>query len=149
MGIEFSHNAWTDGSAMAFNWWRVELAKAAGYPIGWDERWKEEIIPLDDPAYQAVFGDTDEFSTERFNRGWGWWFDELPDDPLMILLVWNTPGDLLPRYGNVLADRIEELIEKLPEDESVELGGWQERSRDFVAGLRQAAKADENLHVIR
>ena len=58
-------------------------------------------------------------------------------DPLMYLLIHSDcDGVIKPEHGAPLADRLEELL-PFVEDK--------QRTEQFIAGLREAAQADEDV----
>lgn len=125
MGLDTSHECW-HGAYSAFYRFRHELAKAAGYPIA-EERGLEVMdLPWDLYTEDNLMGD---------------WNDEVPEDPLLVLLVHSDcDGVIHPKQGAPLADRMEELIPKLPAGVGGgHIGDWRDTVQQFVDGLRSAA----------
>ena len=76
----------------------------------------------------------------------GQW-DRIPEDPLIILLAHSDcDGEILPEHAGLLADRLEHLLPRLPEDEGpghIARRGWRGTTQRFIDGLREASAADE------
>lgn len=128
MGLTTSHECW-DGSYGAFRRWRNALAVAAGYRL---ELYKDgEPIPV---------LDWDNLPDGVLMGEW----PATPDDPLLVLLAHSDcEGWIRSAQAAPLADRLAELIEKLPPDTTYVI--WRRRTEEFVAGLRRAAEAGEDV----
>lgn len=114
---------------MGFQQFRFELAKAAGINY---ERWGEELAKLieDGKLDEDLRGD---------------YLDWIPTDPIKYLLAHSDcDGQLQPRQAVLIADRLMELLHKLPSP-TPESGNknWQERARKFAFGCYQAAARGE------
>lgn len=141
MGLDTSHDCW-HGAYSAFGFWRNSVARAAGYCV-----WK---VKHDDVGY--------EMDTIMLHWGvitpannMGEW-ERTPDDPLVVLFAHSDcEGMIYPEQATPLADALEALIPNLQELESRQpstghiamRGGLAGCARKFIAGLRQAAAANE------
>lgn len=139
MGLWASHGCW-EGSYSAFTRWRHELARAAGYEI-------KEPTPADwaDGIY-APYVDIrwEAFEAKNYQGEW----DSPPgDDPLLFLIVHSDcDGVIHPEHGVHLADRLEQLLPLLDESKSAgHITSMRGKTRQFIDGLRAAAKADEDV----
>lgn len=138
MGLDTSHNAW-HGAYGSFARWRNLVARAAGFALA------EQ--PIDDayPAYKTEQPDVDwdQFEPGNYQGEWA----ETPDEPLFALIAHSDcDGVIHPAQGKALADRLEQLLPRI-----AELGAEDPyadpaaRTRQFIAGLRAAVAADEDL----
>jgi len=133
MGLDTSHDAW-HGAYSAFTRWRTELARAAGYTI----KRGHNGYP-----YAAEI-QWDRLAAENFMGEW----ERVPEDPLIILLAHSDcDGEIKPEHAPWLADRLEQLLPALP-DENTATGhiagyGWRGTTQRFIDGLRAAAAAGE------
>lgn len=133
MGLDTSHNCW-HGAYGAFQRWRQELARAAGYEV-------VEPSGIGQPYYELPW---EQFEDKNFLGEW----DGIPgDDPLMFLLVHSDcDGVIRPEHGVHLADRLEQLLPLL--DEAVSGGhitSMRGDTEQFIDGLRKAAAAGEDV----
>jgi hypothetical protein len=120
MGLDTSHDCWS-GSYSAFGRWRCEIAKAAGRPTAEGHLGERHVIEGDYPS----------------RCYYGWW-DENPEDILDVLLVHSDcEGYIFPHHLTPLADRLEGLLDKLP-DEPWPYGA-RRATEQFINGLRKAA----------
>jgi len=142
MGLDTSHDCW-HAAYSAFGRWRQKVAEVAGYAI-----WK---VKYDDyPATDTVMIDWGHLPENALMGDW----PETPSDPLLVLIAHSDcEGIIRPEQGVPLADRLEEL---LPELEAVDAtegsvghieyhGGYAGAARKFIAGLRLAAAANEDV----
>lgn len=128
MGLYVSHNAY-QGSYTGFSRMRLEIIKAAGYPI---REYETEF------GYKWKYADLD---WESFSRGnlYGKWVD-VPDDPLLILIAHHDhDGRIYREHCGILAARLEEVI-PLIEDEY-----WRKTAYTFLEGLKAAHFLNEPL----
>jgi hypothetical protein len=74
-------------------------------------------------------------------------WESLRPDPLHILLNHSDcDGDIAPEDCAALADRLEELLPLLPdEDDPGHIGNWCDKTKRFRDGLRLAASRNEAL----
>jgi hypothetical protein len=144
MGLDTTHDAW-HGAYSAFTRWRHAVAVAAGYRIV-----PGGIRTVDgrpEYVYDCVDLDWDVFEAKNYQGEW----DRPPgDDPLLYLIVHSDcDGVIHPKEGRHLARRLEGLLPKLDDDEVYFRRGapWSMRSltEQFIAGLRKAADADEDV----
>jgi hypothetical protein len=133
MGLWVSHGCWDAGAYSAFARWRRELARAAGYKIH-----EPRIGELD---YELPW---DMFEDKNYQGEW----DSPPgDDPLLFLLVHSDcDGVIHPAQGIHIAARLEQLLPLLDESASGgHITSMEERTQEFIGGLRKAAAADEDV----
>ncbi|MGH9252640.1 MAG: hypothetical protein ACRD0W_24455 [Acidimicrobiales bacterium] len=148
MGLDTTHDAW-GGGYIAFTRWRNKLAEVAGYYV--------------EPQHIRSFSDgsPDESVSANVCLDWGhvteaqimgkW--TAMPcnilgePDPLLILLAHSDcDGMIEAQYCAPLADRIEQLIPRLPTESAAgHIGDWRAKTQRFVDGLRQAAAAGEDV----
>lgn len=124
MGLDTSHGCW-HGSYSAFRAWRKDIAQVAGYKIA-DDGGR--------PNYQLPW---EMFEDKNYQGEW----DSPPgDDPLVYLLAHSDcDGVIHPQHGVHIAARLEQLLPLLDDD-------WtRERTERFIAGLREAAAAGEDV----
>jgi hypothetical protein len=74
-------------------------------------------------------------------------WESLRPDPLHILLNHSDcEGDIAPEDCAALADRLEDLLPLLPdEDDPGHIGNWRDKTQRFLDGLRLAASRNEAL----
>jgi hypothetical protein len=138
MGLDTSHGCW-HGAYSAFSRWRDGLAKAAGYEI------IEGGIREDGYVPPTVNLDWSQYSQENYL---GEWPGGPPgEDPLLVLIVHSDCGGMLPTWClKPLADRLEGLLGKLPEEpDGGHIGDWSVKTKTFIAGLREAAALGEEV----
>jgi len=129
MGLDTTHDCW-HGAYYAFNRFRNELAKAAGYELVETEIGEHADLPWE------------RFELKNYEGEW----DTPPDDPLLILLVHSDCEYRIPaEYCEHIANRIERLIPLLPLEGVGHLAHPQEKATQFVEGLRRAAAAGEDV----
>lgn len=151
MGLDTSHDCW-HGAYSAFNRWRIEVCRAAGLP---PLELMEGFFYLE----KAVLGNPFWRSYEEDKKG-GYvheasvWqrlpirWDCLRPSPLHILLHHSDcEGELLWKDCGPIADELEKLLPTLSKlkDDVGHIGNWQQKTKTFIAGLRRAAKAKENV----
>ena len=120
MGLDTTHDAW-HGAYSAFARWREELATTAGI-LDYRNNWPRLDV---DPH---LLGD------------WG----EHPEEALWLLLAHSDcDGYLMPREAEAIADRLEELLPLLNGDGGGHIGSYQEKTQQFIDGLRAAVSAGE------
>ena len=126
MGLDVSHDCWR-GAYSGFHRWRTRIAQVAGYGDEWPD---------------ALLIDDDEESSEVCQGRW----KKLPDDPIMILLCHSDcDGQISPEHAGPLADRLEQLLPNLRGDGVGHVGDYNKTTKRFIAGLRAAAEAKENV----
>jgi len=137
MGLDTSHDCWHGGYG-AFSRWRQTVAKAAGYyvvPVTWpDMGYPTDTVMLEWHRY------------EQKNYGGEW--DQLPDDPLLLLIVHSDcDGEIKAEHTALLADRLEEILPSIPDEDGpphiAHGGGYRGCTKRFIAGLRVASAANE------
>lgn len=120
MGLDTTHDAW-HGAYSAFSRWRDELVVAAGYRSDRSDiaEWNDSLT-IEEVA--------------------GKWKREL-DEPLVYLL-WHSDCDgvIRPKQAVLIADRLTELLPRLPEtDDPGHIGNWRAKTQRFIDGLRRAS----------
>lgn len=117
MGLDTSHDCW-HGAYSAFSRFRRKIAEVAGYG------------PMDD--YRGFGGDK-----------------EWPDnDPLVGLLDHSDcDGSIPAKDCSAIADRLESLLPALERagDGGGHVGLYSDAAKQFIKGLRKAAKANEDV----
>lgn len=131
MGLDTSHNCW-HGPYSAFSRFRNALAAAAGYGI---ERVTANGFTHDDAQinWRSI-------EHENPNCYAGEWNAPQPDALVYLLAHSDCDGVLHPAQAAPLADRIAELIPKLPDD-----GYTRGKAEAFVTGLRDAVAKGEDV----
>ena len=136
MGLDTSHDCWS-GAYSAFSRWRDELARAAGYtfkPFETEFGTREFVAEINWDALQP----------KNYDGEW----DRIPEDPLIILLAHSDcDGEIKAEHAQLIADRLESLLDKLPADEEasghLSRYGYRGTTERFIEGLRLAAEAGE------
>lgn len=128
MGLDTTYGCW-HGPYSAFNRWRTEVARAAGMPI---VRRDDE----DRREYPALWGEPEWAGGEHAVAvAQGEW-DELPEDPLLVLLLHSDCDGIIPVEALLpLAERLEEIAPQMNEDYD------RDATARFAQGLRAAAAA--------
>lgn len=137
MGLDTSHDCFR-GAYSAFSRWRNAVAEAAGYmviPIKWPDMGYET---------DSVLIDWGHIEEKNYQGEW----DEIPSDPLIILIAHSDcDGEIKAAHAAPLADRLEEILPRLPDDEGAghiaARGGYRGVTQKFIDGLRAAAAAGE------
>lgn len=134
MGLDISHNCW-HGAYSAFSRWRQEIAKIAGYSV-WNVEQKYCTMP-------TIMLDWGHVTGENLMGEW----ENTPTDPLIILFAHSDcEGKIDPKDAIPLANRLEELLPKLPREKDLgHIGDWGEKTKLFINGLRIAAAAGEEV----
>jgi hypothetical protein len=144
MGLRVSHGCW-EGSYSTFSDWRSALADAAGFPPlvlmegYYDERQWVGMLPKvrfleTQPLFLKAQGQEQPIvGLKRLPIRW----DYFKEDYLTVLLLHSdSEGQIEAALCGPLADRLEELIPKLPEV-------WQQYTRKFIDGLRRARESGQ------
>lgn len=150
MGLDTSHGCW-HGAYSAFMRWRSELAKVAGLPPlhlmeGFFNPKEAGYISLVRTAVKDRWGDEKIFEDLIKDLPIQW--DYFQKDPLMVLLYHSDCGDEIEHKDCLpLALRLEELIEKIPNDTDLggHIGNLKEKTKTFAEGLRLAHEQGENV----
>lgn len=147
MGLDTSHDCW-HGAYSAFTRWRHHIAEAAGYyvrPVYWDGR-KEDGQPRG-MCWDSIMLEWHRYGSEKELHGdWA----ETPHDPLIVLFAHSDcDGVIRPAQAVPLADALEALLPKIedaPDSGHIGArGGYIEVTKKFIAGLRKAAAAGEDV----
>lgn len=140
MGLDTSHGCW-HGAYGAFSRWRNQLALSAGYELMHPT--PEEIAEGALPSSQYAVIEWSGIVEKNFMGEW----DRTPPDPLIVLFAHSDcDGVIHPAQGRLLADRLEELLPKLPEGEAPgHIRNWRDKTQAFIDGLREAAAEGEDV----
>ena len=146
MGLDTSHNCW-HGAYSAFMRWRQEIAHVAGLP---PLDLMEGFYPGDDyqdPIYWARKGLNDEKAFDDLKRRLPIRWDCLKPSPLHKLLHHSDcEGEIAWQDCKPIADALAKLLPKMPKgDAGCHIGNWRDTTSQFITGLRNAAKAKENV----
>ena len=124
MGLDTTHDAW-HGPYSAFGRWRLAVCEAAGIAL----------VDRDDGLGKMPSLWLRKLPNERYQ---GEWPEGEPHDPLHVLIQHSDcDGRIAHRHAGPLADRLEALSF---DDEYTTA-----KTTQFVAGLRQADKAGEDI----
>lgn len=131
MGLDTTHDCW-HGAYSAFNRWRDELARVAGYDFN-DRQIEVDWGHVD---YEWMFGD--------------WPFipcrvDGTPDPLLLIVLHSDCEGRIKAEHVEPIAKRLEELLPLLDGDGGGHVGSYRSVTEQFITGLRLAATLGEDV----
>lgn len=151
MGLETTHDCWR-GSATNFGWWRLHVARAAGYAI--KEHSTVPFFTVDLPR---------DLHTEETSMG-DWSKGPPVEDPLIYLLVHSDcEGVIHAEEGRHLAARMEQLVPALTVEGAPDFAARMEQAipnltvermtdewlrwatNRFIKGLRVAAEASEDV----
>lgn len=149
MGLDTTHDCW-HGAYSAFMRWRQEIAHAAGLPpLDLMEGFYRASEGTDyrDPIYWAKKGLNDEKAFDDLRRRLPIKWESLKPSPLHILLNHSDcEGKIKWKDCGPIADALEELLPALPNgDGGGHIGNWRDKTTSFIAGLRKAHKAKENV----
>lgn len=146
MGLDTTHDCW-HGSYGTFGLWRTRLAEVAGLP---PLELMEGFYDPDSGIGLAVHllcgkGADDPPGARTLTRLPIKWACLKPD-PLYILLDHSDcDGSIQASDCEAIAARLEELAPLMDKDDKVNVFSMQEKTRQFAAGLRAAAAANENV----
>ena len=149
MGLDTTHDCW-HGAYSAFMRWRRKLAEVAGLPPL--ELMEGFYYPGEIGTLQAVrraleSGPLDFLADgiEELEKSLPISWDCLKPDILHELLFHSDcDGELAPEICGPLADRLEELLPLLPDDDDWgHIRNWRDKTQMFIDGLREAAAAGE------
>lgn len=117
MGLDTSHDCW-HGAYSLFNRWRTKICEVSGY------------------------GDLKDYHGFGGDKAWP------EDDPLTILLYHSDcDGNIKHEDCEAIATRLESLLPALEVagDGGGHIGDYTEKTKQFIAGLRLAAKEKEDV----
>lgn len=137
MGLDISHDTW-HGAYSEFMRWRQKIAEVAGLPP----------LALMQGFYKFPKGNELEMSQlndirKQLPIKW----ECLNPSPLHELL-YHPDSDGYINYVacGKIADELEKLLPLLPnEDAGAHIGNWQDKTRQFIKGLRKANSKKEKL----
>lgn len=152
MGLDISHNCFS-GAYSAFMRLRIAIAHAAGLPpLQLMEGFYDDPPPL---VPRFTFGEAEErgdFSDHPLLKLLPIPWDYFAKDPLAVLLNHSDcDGEIEAKDCAPLADRLEEILPKLPEDGGGHLtrdGGIRAVTEKLIRGLRAAGTAGENVRFV-
>jgi len=156
MGLDTTHDCW-HGSYGAFHVWRSAIAKAAGLPnlermegywevdrpaSGLQLEYRVVAQALDRAGMPDLAKNVREFQQEPPIR-----WDALKPSPLHVLLHHSDCDGWIPAECCIpLADALEALLPLLPDGPGrYPEDFFRDSTRQFVAGLREAGAAGENV----
>lgn len=148
MGPDTTHDCW-HGAYSAFTRWRDKLGEVAGYTYHHDVHELSEGTVM---RSTRVTPDIDWGNIEAtIGRDlFGKWpaIPVRPDgtpDPLIVLLAHSDcEGEIQANFCAPLADRLEELLPLLGDEEGGgHIGAYADKTRTFIDGLRRAADLGE------
>lgn len=134
-----------------FSEWRNEIARVAGYKF--EERadvYEGKVYWFTVPALNW-----NKISDENAYGRW----KKTPNDPLVVLLAHSDcEGVIHPEQGIALANRLEKLIDRIPEPKQEEdndfpwlrtyQDNYREMTKQFIVGLRLAADRGEDVEFL-
>jgi hypothetical protein len=127
MGLDTTHDCW-HGAYSAFRRWRSEIAKVAG--VGTIDN---------DGYYQLQWHD---YVEKNYYGEW----KRPPADPLIVLLAHSDCEGVIKASDCArLADRLHALLPLLHGDGGGHIGDYRSKTAGFIAGLRAAAAANEDV----
>jgi len=149
MGLDTSHDAW-HGAYSAFMGWREKICAVAGFPpLKLMEGFFERNSPYDPMQKHA------EWVAQIRGTGsnvddiyWGlpirW--QSLKPSPLFELLSHSDcDGSIDAELCGPIADALERLLPELDSEGGGHIGNYAEKTRQFIKGLRAAAKEKKPL----
>ena len=154
MGLDTTHDCW-HGAYSAFMRWRKKLAEVAGLPplelmegfYYFDGNGTLQAVRCALKTWTMKPMDWLAESIEVLEQSLPIKWDCFKPDVLYELLSHSDcDGELAPELCGPLADRLEELLPLLPDEENWgHIGNWKEKTQAFIDGLRTAAAANESV----
>lgn len=148
MGLDTSHDCW-HGAYSAFMRWRIKITELAGLPPLelMEGFYNPKSTVSRDPIFWAKKGLRDEeaFSDMQAQLPIKW--NCLKPSPLHDLLNHSDcDGDIAWEQCGPIADELEKLLPLFPNgDGGGHIGNWKDKTAQFIAGLRKASEAKENV----
>lgn len=152
MGLDTTHDAW-HGAYSAFSRWRNKLAEVAGYTFHPDgdpfDAYGMKVISISRLMVDIDWGAIEGVIGRDLMGKWPQ-MPVRPDgipDPLIVLLAHSDcEGEIQEEFCAPLADRLEELLPLLGDEEGGgHIGSYREKTEQFIRGLRKAAKREEKV----
>jgi len=154
VGLDTSHGCWS-GAYSAFHRWRCEIGRAVGVPLPlmegffpWEQISTEDVEKLAAPCnrdgtYAQWASDLHQAARGNLPIRWEW----LRPSALHALLSHSDcDGEIAWRDCGPIADELEKILPLLPSgDGGGHIGNWRDKTATFIAGLREAATAHENV----
>lgn len=141
MGLDTTHDCW-HGAYSAFMRWRQKIAEVAGLP---------PLMLMDgfyrDGALRSGNGGNT-YAIEECEQSLPIKWEALRPSPLHILLNHSDcDGSISANDCGPIADALEALLPKLEAEGNGggHIGGYAEKTRTFIAGLRFAASRGEDV----
>lgn len=139
MGLDVSHDCW-HGAYSAFSRWRDKLAAVAGYEIA-KVTWSDGDTFMN--GRDTILIDWGHITEANLMGEWA----ETPADPLFVLIAHSDcDGYVRLAQAAAVADRLEELLPLLPDEEAPgHIGHWRTKTQAFIDGLRLAVERGEDV----
>lgn len=150
MGLDTTHDAW-HGSYGAFHRWRSMIARIAGLPPLelMEGFFAPQGVGHGVPTfYLGIHNDELVVSSiKRIEESLPIRWDSLKPSALHELLYHSDCDGSIPHTRcKAIADALDKLLPLLPNDDAGgHIGNWKDKTSQFIAGLRKAAKARQNL----
>lgn len=145
MGLDTSHDCW-HGAYSAFMRFRLELCKAAGYKLvddPEDVKLRLSFPTLGPPRQMPAIWYEHEWPDERYMGEWG---NEVPEDPLVVLIVHADCDGIIPaKWCLPLAKRLQGLAERMPDEGAGHMPSARKAAVQFAEGLLRAHEAEEDV----
>lgn len=138
MGLDVSHDCWS-GAYSAFSRWRDKLAKVAGYEITPDINQRPMVL-IDYGHWPEVNYYDPPIIPCRI--------DGTPDPLLLLIMHSDCEGKIRAEHVGPLADRLTELLPDIEGDGGGHIGDFREKTQTFIAGLRVAELAGEEIEFL-
>ncbi|WP_377288007.1 hypothetical protein [Rhizobium sp. SG2393] len=150
----FTEPSWLRGKERHFRLWRTLVAEMIGAPVDYDyvrrpvthaDAANAALATIESlPFLEARILDPDWKQPTAEERA-GFW-DDLPEDPLWILVLLTVPGGMFrTRHAAAIADRLDELDDII---HHAGLGAHTHAHEAARAFFRQLAKADADVRVV-
>lgn len=148
MGLDTSHDAFHGGYG-GFNILRHAIAAATQAELGLPMNWPQSIGLPDGYFDEGIPDDVrDRLGMGTFTE------DEMPPEPVLVLLLHEDCDGIIPTFAcGPLADQLERLVYRIDAETAKFAPAWvipeprntTAMTREFIAGLRRAVAAGEDL----